>query len=57
MSHQVWFGDCEAETICRSEENMIAVVPDRKLVQPEWDPKTGNSDKLSVNQTTSLPLF
>jgi hypothetical protein len=27
---------------------MIAVVPDRKLVQPEWDPKTGNSDKLSV---------
>jgi len=45
---KVWFGDCEAETICRSEENMIAVVPDRKLVQPDWDPKISAADKLSV---------
>ena len=44
---QVWFGDCEAETICRSEENMIAVVPDRKLIQPDWDPKC--SDPLYVS--------
>jgi len=45
---QVWFGNVEAETICRSEENMIAVVPDRKKIQPEWD-KNKSCDKLSVS--------
>ena len=55
---KVWFGDCEAETICRSEENMIAVVPDRKLVQPDWDPKISAADKLSVSkETLKLPNF
>lgn len=44
---KVWFGNCEAETICRSEENMIAVVPDRKVVQPDWD-KNKSCDKLTV---------
>ena len=29
---------------------MIAVVPDRKLVQPDWDPKISAADKLSVSQ-------
>ena len=52
ISLKVWFGDCEAETICRSEENMIAVVPDRKLVQPDWDPKISAADKLSVSRVT-----
>ena len=52
FSLKVWFGDCEAETICRSEENMIAVVPDRKLVQPDWDPKISAADKLSVSRVT-----
>ena len=28
---------------------MIAVVPDRKLVQPDWDPKISAADKLSVS--------
>ncbi|CAG5096632.1 Oidioi.mRNA.OKI2018_I69.XSR.g14711.t1.cds [Oikopleura dioica] len=44
---KVWFGECEAETIVRSDENMIAVVPDRSLVQPDWD-ITKSKDKLDV---------
>ena len=31
---------------------MIAVVPDRKLVQPDWDPKISAADKLSVSRVT-----
>jgi recombining binding protein (suppressor of hairless) len=44
---KVWFGECEAETIVRSDENMIAVVPDRSLVQPDWN-ITKKGDKLDV---------
>ena len=33
---KVWFGHCEAKTIIQSDTNIIAVVPDRKLVQPDW---------------------
>jgi len=37
---------------------MIAVVPDRKLVQPDWDPKISAADKLSVSEETlKLPNF
>ena len=35
---------------------MIAVVPDRKLVQPDWDPKISAADKLSVSEETSKLL-
>ena len=49
---KVWFGECEAETIVRSDENMIAVVPDRSLVQPDWN-MAKKGDKLDVNHKNS----
>ncbi|CAG5104766.1 Oidioi.mRNA.OKI2018_I69.chr1.g1520.t1.cds [Oikopleura dioica] len=44
---KVWFGDCEAKTIIQSDTNIIAMVPDRKLVQPDLSPEMAK-EKLDV---------